>query len=31
MCYGSCPPLVIGDELLNEGLDVIEQAFDAMS
>ena len=25
------PPLVIADELLNEGLDVIEQAFDALN
>ncbi|HZP51209.1 4-aminobutyrate--2-oxoglutarate transaminase [Actinocrinis sp.] len=25
------PPLVIGDDLLSEGLDVIEQAFDSMS
>ncbi|HEV3173695.1 MAG TPA: 4-aminobutyrate--2-oxoglutarate transaminase, partial [Actinocrinis sp.] len=24
------PPLVIGDDLLNEGLDIVEQAFDSL-
>jgi hypothetical protein len=26
MCCASCPPPVIGEDLLNEGLDIIEQA-----